>query len=214
MTHRDRAVSAALSIAGTSLLLALLGCPARNHAADTQPPRAAPPATATGAGQVTSARGGAEVEWTLSSTAFAEGERVPAVYTGDGTDISPPLSWDPAPESTLELVLICDDPDAPAGIWTHWVLYGLSPDVTSLDEGMSTGDAVDRPSAMQGANSWGNTGYRGPAPPPGKPHRYQFTLYAVDEALDLAPGAARDEVIAAIEGKVIAHATLEGTYER
>lgn len=156
----------------------------------------------------------ADVEWELTSAAFSENERMPAEYTGDGEDISPPLSWGAAPEGTEELVLICDDPDAPGGAWDHWVAYGIAPDVTELGEGVPTDGSVADPELKQGLNGWGETGYRGPAPPAGKPHRYQFALYAVGEATGLEPGASKDDVLAAIKGKVIARRMLQGIYSR
>lgn len=155
-----------------------------------------------------------EVAWQLTSTAFEHGERIPTKYTGDGEDISPPLAWGEPPEGTAELALICDDPDAPVGTWNHWVLYGLSPEVSSLPEAIPTTETVEEPALKQGLNSWPKVGYGGPSPPPGKPHRYQFTLYALSETLDLEPRAEKQQLLDAMEGKVLAKTMLEGTYGR
>ena len=155
-----------------------------------------------------------EVAWQLTSTAFEHGERIPTKYTADGEDISPPLAWGEPAEGTAELALICDDPDAPVGTWNHWVLYGLSPEVSSLPEAIPTTETVEEPALKQGLNSWPKLGYGGPSPPPGKPHRYQFTLYALGETLDLEPRAEKQQLLDAMEGKVLGKTMLEGTYGR
>ncbi len=157
---------------------------------------------------------GTEVEWELTSAAFTQGERIPVQHTRDGQDQSPPLEWTSPPEGTAELVLICDDPDAPGGTWNHWIVYDLSPEATSLPEGVGTDAAVAEPALKQGVTSFGSTGYGGPSPPPGPTHRYQFTLYAVSAETDLEAGASKEQVLAVIEGKVLAETMLEGTYSR
>lgn len=154
------------------------------------------------------------VDWKLTSTAFASGERIPAQYTADGQDVSPPLKWTEPPPGTVELVLICDDPDAPVGTWNHWIVYDLSAEVTEVREALPTDATVAEPALKQGVNSFGNTGYGGPSPPPGKPHRYQFTLYALREPTDLPAGTSKQQVLAALEGKVLAKTMLEGIYSR
>lgn len=145
----------------------------------------------------------------ITSSAFEAGERIPKVHTGEGEDVSPPLAWTGAPEGTAEFVLICDDPDAPgAEPWVHWVRYCIPAAASGLDEGV-TGDA------LAGTNSWGTTGYRGPMPPPGHGvHRYRFRIYALDTGLDLATAATKKELLAAMEGRVLATGELVGTYER
>ena len=154
------------------------------------------------------------MEWQLTSSAFENGERIPEKHTADGADVSPPLTWTAAPTDTQELVLICDDPDAPVGTWNHWIVYGLAPDVTSLEEGVDRSPSVSDPGLKQGLTSFNKVGYWGPAPPPGKAHRYQFTLYAVSKELDLGPGAGKEEVLSAMKGNIIARTMLEGTYSR
>jgi Raf kinase inhibitor-like YbhB/YbcL family protein len=153
----------------------------------------------------------AELE--LKSNAFKQGETIPKKYTCDGEDISPQLSWGQPPEGTRELILICDDPDAPVGTWDHWVLYGLAPDTAGLPEGIPTTKEIER-GGLQGKNGWGNIGYGGPCPPKGPAHRYFFKLYAVDKALDLKPGATKKAVLKAMEGHILAQGELMGKYAR
>ena len=145
----------------------------------------------------------------LSSSAFANGAVIPAEYTADGADVSPPLSWTGVPEGTRSLVLIVDDPDAPVGTWDHWVVYDLPADTRELAKA-----AALPKGALDGSNSWGRTGYGGPAPPPGKPHRYHFELDALRQPLGLAAGAKKAAVEAAMQGKVLGEATWTGTYGR
>ena len=154
------------------------------------------------------------MNWELTSSAFTNGQRIPAKYTGDGADTSPPLSWPRPPEGTQELALICDDPDAPRGTFTHWVLYALAPDATALPESLPREGTLTSPACRQGANSAGKTGYLGPAPPPGKPHRYQFTLYALRAPTALPAGADKGQLLRAMEGKIVGETTLEGLYGR
>jgi Raf kinase inhibitor-like YbhB/YbcL family protein len=150
---------------------------------------------------------------TLTSNAFTEGQPIPAQYTGDGRNGSPPLKWADPPADTQNFALICEDPDAPRGTWTHWVLFNLPPESRDLREGVPPeGTLAD--GAMQGKNDFGNLGYGGPAPPRGKPHRYFFKLYALDRRLDLRPGATRSQVLAAMAGHVLAESHLMGSYKR
>ncbi len=151
----------------------------------------------------------------LSSPAFADGQTIPAKYTADGQDISPPLKWSDIPAGTRQLALIMDDPDAPAGTFTHWLLWGLPADLTELAEGVEKAPTVaGLAGAKQGTNDFGRIGYGGPAPPPGPPHHYNFTIYALDTVLDLQPGARRGELLRAIEGHVLATGKLTGLYGR
>ncbi|GAB4344121.1 MAG: YbhB/YbcL family Raf kinase inhibitor-like protein [Candidatus Abyssubacteria bacterium] len=148
----------------------------------------------------------------ISSNAFKNGTTIPKKYTCEGEDVSPPLSWSAPPNGTKSIVLICDDPDAPVGTWVHWVLFGLSPDTTSLPEGVPAQETAQ--GATQGRNDFGNLGYGGPCPPPGPAHRYFFKLYAIDKELNLKPGATKAEVMKAIEGHILAEAQLMGKYGR
>ncbi len=154
----------------------------------------------------------------ITSTAFQEGQEIPKKYTGEGTDVSPPLSWTGVPENAKELVLICDDPDAPTEEpWVHWLIYKLPPDLTGLPEGIPRKPRLTKlPGVLQGKNSWpsDNIGYRGPMPPPGKPHRYYFKLYALEAKLTIEPGLDKRALLQDIRDHIIAEGQLMGTYER
>jgi Raf kinase inhibitor-like YbhB/YbcL family protein len=154
---------------------------------------------------------------TLRSDAFAGGAAVPRRYTEDGEDLSPPLGWSGAPADTKEFALIVDDPDAPrAEPWVHWLLYKVPADVRSLSEGLPKTPALHfPPGAMQGKNSWGTDGYRGPAPPRRHgTHHYHFRLYALDAQLAAAQGLDKAGLIRAMQGHILAEAELVGTYTR
>jgi Raf kinase inhibitor-like YbhB/YbcL family protein len=149
----------------------------------------------------------------ITSAAFAEGEPIPPKHTCDGRDLSPPLHWSKVPPGTRSLALIVDDPDAPAGTWVHWVLYGLSPELSGLPDGVGKSQYVLN-GARQGLNDFKRLGYGGPCPPPGKPHRYFFKLYALDAGMALEPGVTKKELLQAMEGHVIGEGRLMGTYQR
>ena len=149
----------------------------------------------------------------LTIPAFAPETRIPAPFTADGQDLSPALAWAGAPAGTRAFVLIMDDPDAPVGTWIHWVLYDLPGEVQGLDQGQARTGTLPN-GAKQGANSWGRLGYNGPAPPPGKPHRYYFRLSALSAATGLPAGASRAEVDRAMKGKVLEEVAWMGTYQR
>ena len=149
----------------------------------------------------------------VKSPAFEEGRSIPPRYTADGGDVSPPLTWSGVPHGTRSLVLLCEDPDAPHGIWAHWVLFNLPPETRQLDEGASSRPTLPG-GAAQGNNSFGQTGYGGPAPPPGPPHRYYFKLTALATTLSLPAGAKREQVLAAMEGHVLGEGWLMGVYGR
>jgi Raf kinase inhibitor-like YbhB/YbcL family protein len=149
----------------------------------------------------------------VKSPAFDEDRPIPVKYTGDGADVSPPLTWSGVPRGTRSLVVLCEDPDAPRGTWTHWVVFNLPPESRELPEGTPAQPTLPG-GAVQGTNDFGKIGYGGPAPPPGKPHRYYFKLTALNTTLDLKPGAKRSEVLAAMDGHVLAEGWLMGTYRR
>jgi Raf kinase inhibitor-like YbhB/YbcL family protein len=188
------------------LLLVCAGCkPAAPLSLPSPPPRpTAPPVV----------RPASSAGWKLTSSAFANGTRIPVKYTQDGAGVSPPLTWTISPAAAKELVLICDDPDAPQGTFTHWVVYGLDPGVTVLPEGLPAMPVVAEPGLKQGMNSAHHLGYIGPAPPAGKVHHYHFQLYAVSAKLNLTASMARDDVLMAMEGKIAGKAELVGTYSR
>jgi Raf kinase inhibitor-like YbhB/YbcL family protein len=149
----------------------------------------------------------------VTSAAFATGQPIPQKYTCDGEDVSPPLQWTNAPTDVKSFALITEDPDAPGGIWTHWVLYNLPATATALAESTPKSPEL-ADGARQGQNDFRKTGYNGPCPPPGKAHRYFFKIYALDAALNLPPGATRRELLDAMNGHVLAQGQLMGTYQR
>ena len=168
-----------------ALCFALAGC--GSDAGESRGGRSA-------SGQLASLPGEKKMTVQITSSAFAQGHAIPKKYTGEGSDVSPPLSWSAIPEGTKELALICDDPDAPtAEPWVHWVIYKIPADVKGLPEGVPRKSRLKEPhGAVQGRNSWPPSeaiGYRGPFPPPGHGvHHYYFKLYALDAALTEEPG--------------------------
>jgi hypothetical protein len=147
----------------------------------------------------------------ISSPAFSAGETIPQKFTCDGPDVSPNLAWSNVPAKTQSFALFMLDPDAPARVWVHWVVYDLPVDARELPEGVAK---QEQPSngARQGLNDFGKIGYGGPCPPPGKPHRYFFEFYALDSRLDLKAGANKGQVERAMKGHILAQAELIGKY--
>ena len=148
----------------------------------------------------------------LESSAFSSAQPVPQKHTCDGPDVSPALSWSDVPQGTKSFALIADDPDAPVGTWVHWVIFNLPAQTHALPEGVPKTDSAA--GGIQGRNDFGKVGYGGPCPPPGKPHRYFFKLYALDTPLDLRASAKKQDVERAMQGHVLAQAELMGTYQR
>lgn len=149
----------------------------------------------------------------LRSTAFREGASIPRRHTCDGADLSPPLAWEGLPEGTVSLALICDDPDAPAGTWVHWVLVDLPAETRELAEGLPKDERLPG-GAVQGTSSFRRTGYGGPCPPEGPAHRYFFKIYALDRKLRLGPDATKADALEAMEGHILAQGRLMGKYGR
>jgi Raf kinase inhibitor-like YbhB/YbcL family protein len=149
----------------------------------------------------------------LSSKAFLDGQTIPKKFTCSGQDASPELAWSEAPSGTKSLALIADDPDAPAGVWVHWVIYDLPAETRDLQEGMPK-DRELRSGARQGKNDFGKIGYNGPCPPSGPAHRYFFKLYALREKTGLKAGASKDELERAMKGNILGQATLTGKFGR
>jgi len=155
----------------------------------------------------------AEMAMRLTSEAFAEGGGIPSLYTCQGEDTSPPLAWEGVPVGTQSFALICEDPDAPVGIWVHWVLFDIPAEARELPAAVPT-DATLSDGAGQGLNSWPRTGYGGPCPPSGT-HRYIFRLYALDSVLRLAPDDTdKAALLDAMEGHVLGETSLTGLYAR
>jgi len=145
---------------------------------------------------------------TLESPAFKLNTIIATQYTCNGDDKSPPLAWSNIPPKTQSLVLLMEDPDAPDGTWTHWVLFNIPPTLTGLDVGAATPEG-----AANAKNSWGSLIYRGPCPTLGM-HRYVFKLYAVDKVLTFGNGATKDAVLDAITGHTLGNAELAGLYQK
>lgn len=153
----------------------------------------------------------------LSSPAFADGGTIPERHTADGADLSPPLIWSDPPAGTASFALILDDPDAPPGVWVHWVLYDLPAEARELPEGVPPGGHLadgSRQGASWGVERFERVGYGGPSPPPGSPHRYVLQLIALDRRLDLPAGLTAHQLRRAIRGHVLGEARLHGFYGR
>ena len=149
---------------------------------------------------------------TLTSEAFGDGERIPSKYTCDGENVSPPTVWSGAPNETRSYALIMDDIDAPAGRFTHWVIFNIPVTANRLEENVPAVETLPN-GAKQGRNGFGKIGYGGPCPPSGT-HRYVFHLYALDTLLNLQPGATKQDVLNAMKGHTLAEAELTGLYGR
>jgi len=148
----------------------------------------------------------------IESDAFGPGQSIPPAHTCDGKDLSPSLRWSDPPENTRCFALICDDPDAPARTWVHWLVWNIPPDSRGLAGGF--GRQADLPDGTrQGTTDSREIGYGGPCPPSGT-HRYFFRLYALDQMLGLPSGARRAELDVALRGHILAEAELMGTYRR
>ncbi len=147
----------------------------------------------------------------IGSPAFADGAAIPKKYTCEGEDVSPPLNWGSAPEGTKSFALISEDPDAPSGIWVHWVIYNIPGEVNKLSENIPKSEVVLN-GVKQGLNDFEQIGYGGPCPPPGKAHRYFFKIYALDSYVNLKSGARKEELIKAIQSHILAEGQLIGTY--
>lgn len=148
----------------------------------------------------------------LTSAAFVLGAMIPAAYTCDGRDISPPLKWSSPPSGTTSFALISDDPDAPVGTWVHWVIWNIPADARGLEENRPKSETLPN-GARQGTSDFRRIGYGGPCPPSGT-HRYFFKLYALDTTLDLPSRTTKTDLEAAMEGHVLAQAELMGKYRR
>jgi Raf kinase inhibitor-like YbhB/YbcL family protein len=150
---------------------------------------------------------------TLECSAFAAGETIPRLYTCDDRNISPPLEWEDVPAGTASFALICDDPDAPVGTWVHWVIYNIPADTRRLAQAVSARERL-ADGSLQGRNDFGRPGYGGPCPPGGRPHRYVFTLYALNELLEVGPGLTKRDLLQAMSGHILTQAELTGSYCR
>ena len=171
-------------------------------------------------GQTANSQGGKKMTFQVTSSAFTQGHPIPKKYTGEGADVSPPLSWSGIPDGTEELVLICDDPDAPTDEpWVHWVIYKLPADAKGLPEGVPRKSRLKEPhGVVHGKNSWpegDNIGYRGPMPPRGHGvHHYYFKLYALNAPITAEPGLDKKALVEKMNSHILAEGVLMGTYQR
>ena len=149
----------------------------------------------------------------VQSPDFSSGASIPKQFTCDGADISPALAWNDPPTGTRSFALIADDPDAPVGTWVHWVLFDLPANARSLPQNIPKQEQL-ADGSRQGRNDFRKIGYGGPCPPPGKPHRYFFKLYALDTKLNLQPGATKQDIERAMQGHILAQAEWMGRYAR
>jgi len=149
----------------------------------------------------------------LTSDAFRHGDPIPSRYTCDGENISPQLSWGTVPDGTKSIAIIVEDPDAPRGTFLHWILYNLPPATTKLPEHVPEDRRLPR-GGEQGMNDMRTVGYFGPCPPPGRPHRFFFRLYALDTMLGTLSGGGSQAFHKAVEGHVLGEGELMGTYAR
>jgi hypothetical protein len=193
------ALDRALLTRSVTILLILAACACRQGNADQQAP--GPDAGAT------------VPMLSVWSAAFEEGAPIPARFTCEGDNLSPPLGWSDPPEGTRSLALICDDPDAPMGTWVHWVLCNLDATADTLRAGVPTTEALEI-GIIQGISDFQTPGYGGPCPPHGKPHRYFFKLYALDTMLELEDAVTKGTLLEAMSEHILAEGRLMGTYQR
>ncbi len=147
----------------------------------------------------------------LKSAAFSSNEKIPTRYTSDGQNISPPLSWNGVPTGTKSLALVADDSDSPSNVFTHWVIFNIPPDSREFSEAVSTSRQLTD-TTRQGVNDFGSIGYGGPHPPPGKRHHYCFSLYALDQSLDLKTGTFKQQLLEAMHGHILTLTKLIDIY--
>ncbi len=148
----------------------------------------------------------------VSSSAFAAGQSIPAKYSCKGQNISPALAWTNAPAGTKSFALIMDDPDAPMGTWVHWVVFNIPATTSNLPEAVMAGAQL-ADGSLQGKNSSGKQGYDGPCPPSGT-HRYFFKLYALDTSLNLSSDSGKEQLLKAMQGHILAQGELMGTFSK
>lgn len=149
----------------------------------------------------------------VTTPRFENGEMIPQKFTCDGDNISPLIRWDNIPEGTVSIALLMDDPDAPAGVFTHWIVYNLPPDSRELEEIIPKEKNLKN-GAIQGQNDFGKIGYGGPCPPEGETHRYYFRVYALKRKLKQEEGASRDDLLNAMEGSILDEGEYMGRYKR
>ncbi len=166
-----------------------------------------------------SVKKGKKMTMTVTSPAFKHNSYIPAKYACGGEDVSPELNWTGLPEGVKSLAVIMDDPDAPPGTWVHWVLFDIPASAKGLKENIAKTEAL--PDGSRQGRVWGvneedfsRVGYFGPCPPPGKPHRYFFKVYALGRLLGLPAGTPKGGLLKAMEGAILSKAELIGLYKR
>lgn len=157
--------------------------------------------------------GGISLAFEIESPVFGPDEIIPLAYTCSGRDISPSLRWKDAPANTMSFAIICDDPDAPGGSWVHWVIYNIAPHLDEMLEAVPQQKELEN-GVVQGFNDFHRIGYNGPCPPKGKPHRYIFTMYALDTMFHFQGEVNKPALLKAMEGHILAQASLTGKYGR
>jgi Raf kinase inhibitor-like YbhB/YbcL family protein len=190
------------------VFIALSSCQSKNQNAPTN--QTGP--TAIGNESPIEQTGGEKMTITVNSTTFQDGGMIPSQYTCDGPNISPPIEWAGLPTAAETIALICDDPDAPAKVWVHWVAFDVPATRSGLPEAVPPEGTIPG-GGRQGANDFGKVGYGGPCPPSGT-HRYYFKVYALDTQLDLDSTTTKDRLLRAMEGHVLAQGQLIGRYRR
>lgn len=155
----------------------------------------------------------AQKQLTVTSNAFTANSKIPVQYTGDGKDLSPPLTWSEPPSETRSFALTVEDPDAPRGTWFHWIAFDIPPSARRLKEGVLKQNEVPG-GIKQGTNDFKKLGYNGPAPPKGAAHHYHFKIFALDKRLALNPGIDKTELYGAMKGHILATGELVGIYQR
>lgn len=156
-------------------------------------------------------------EMWVASSVFRDGASLPAKFTRDGENISPDLSWGNIPAGTKMLAIVCHDSDSPSGNFTHWVVYNIPAEkyAAGISEGFGKkGKKILNDGVKQGKTDFGSTGYDGAAPPPGKPHRYVFTVYALDTKVECVGPVTRTKLSEKMEGHILGQAQITGVYER
>jgi len=149
----------------------------------------------------------------LKSPDIMPNETIPTRFTCQGEEVSPALTWSGVPQETKSFALLCDDPDAPSGDWVHWVVFNIPKDARGLPENILAQETL-KDGSRQGVNDSHKIGYDSPCPPPGRPHRYFFKLYALDTVLDIKREVTKKILLSEMQGHVLAEAKLVGTYQR
>lgn len=151
----------------------------------------------------------------ITSSAFQDGDKIPEKFTCDGKDVSPPLEISNITTEAETLAIVVDDPDAPGGVFDHWIIWNIPPETNKIPENITTDKTVDSlEKAKQGQNGFGEIGYRGPCPPGGSEHNYRFKAYALDKTIDLDPGVLKEDLEREMETHILEKDSIIGVYEK